>query len=104
MHEKAGPLSPEMLIKEHMISKQQLQEMQLVDPKSVSKDDLVDLRDVVLDRTLPLQLRFLDFVRQVKNLYLYKVGQIEVKIDKGGSIRFTDALARGLLNSNSKEE
>jgi len=32
MHEKAGPLSPEMLIKEHMISKQQLQEMQLVDP------------------------------------------------------------------------
>lgn len=104
MHEKAEPLSPEMLIKEHMISKQQLQEMQLVDPKSVSKDDLVDLRDVVLDRTLPLQLRFLDFVRQVKNLYLYKVGQIEVKIDKGGSIRFTDALARGLLNSNSKEE
>lgn len=104
MHEKAEPLSPEMLIKEHMISKQQLQEMQLVDPKSVSKDDLVDLRDVVLDRTLPLQLRFLDFVRQVKNPYLYKVGQIEVKIDKGGSIRFTDALARGLLNSNSKEE
>lgn len=32
MHEKAEPLSPEMLIKEHMISKQQLQEMQLVDP------------------------------------------------------------------------
>ena len=64
----------------------------------------MDLRDVVLDRTLPLQLRFLDVVRQVKNLYLYKVGQIEVKIDKGGSIRFTDALARGLLNSNSKEE
>lgn len=41
---------------------------------------------------------------EAKDPYLYKVGQIEVKIDKGGSIRFTDALARGLLNSNSKEE
>ena len=51
-----------------------------------------------------LRLVILLHARKDKYLYLYKVGQIEVKIDKGGSIRFTDALARGLLNSNSKEE
>ena len=99
MNGKVERLSPEVLLKEHMITMEQLQEMQLADLHSVSIDDLVDLRDVVIDRTLPLPLRFLDYVRQVKNPYLYRVGPIIVKLDKGGNIRFADALARGLLNS-----
>ena len=99
MNGKVERLSPEVLLKERMITMEQLQEMQLADLHSVSIDDLVDLRDVVLDRTLPLPLRFLDYVRQVKNPYLYRVGPIIVKLDKGGNIRFADALARGLLNS-----
>ena len=99
MNGKVERLSSEVLLKEHMITMEQLQEMQLADLHSVSIDDLVDLRDVVIDRTLPLPLRFLDYVRQVKNPYLYRVGPIIVKLDKGGNIRFADALARGLLNS-----
>lgn len=73
--------------------------MQEVDPAVYDIDDLVDLRDVTIDRSLPLRERFLDFVSQVKNPYLFKVGPIIVKLDKGGDIRFSDALARGLLNS-----
>ena len=68
-------------------------------PASCDIDDLVDLRDVTIDRSLPLRERFLDYVAQVKNPYLYKVGPIIVKLDKGGNIRFSDALTRGLLNS-----
>ncbi len=82
-----------------MLSKEELQKMQAVDPASCDIDDLVDLRDVTIDRSLPLRERFLDFVAQVKNPYLYKVGPIIVKLDKGGSRPFSNALASGLLNS-----
>ncbi len=82
-----------------MLTKEDLRRMQEVDPAAYDIDDLVDLRDVTIDRSLPLRERFLDFVSQVKNPYLCKVGPIIVKLDKGGDIRFSDALARGLLNS-----
>lgn len=82
------------------ITKDTLREMQKVDPKDVSEDDLVDLRDVVINRNLPIRERFLDFVRQVKNPYLFKVGKIVVKIDEGTINRsFAEALALGLLRS-----
>ena len=82
-----------------MLTKEDLRRMQEVDPAAYDIDDLVDLRDVTIDRSLPLRERFLDFVSQVKNPYLFKVGPIIVKLDKCGDIRFSDALARGLLNS-----
>ena len=82
-----------------MLTKEDLRRMQEVDPAAYDIDDLVDLRDVTIDRSLPLRERFLDFVSQVKNPYLFKVGPIIVKLDKGGDIRFSDALARGLLTS-----
>lgn len=82
-----------------MLTKEDLQRMQEADPASCDIDDLVDLHTVTINRSLPLRERFLDYVAQVKNPYLYKVGPIIVKLDKGGNIRFSDALARGLLNS-----
>ena len=82
------------------ITKDMLLEMQKVDPKDVSEDDLVDLRGVVIDRALPMRERFLDFVRQIKNPYLFKVGKIVVKLDDGTMNRsFAEALAIGLLHS-----
>ena len=82
------------------ITKDMLLEMQKVDPKDVSEDDLVDLRGVVIDRAQPMRERFLDFVRQIKNPYLFKVGKIVVKIDDGTMNRsFAEALAIGLLHS-----
>lgn len=82
-----------------MLSKEELQNMQAVDPASADIDDLIDLRNVTIDRSLPIRERFLDFVKQVRNPYLFRVGPIIVKVDQGSGRQFSDALASGLLNS-----
>lgn len=44
------------------------------------KDDLVDLNSVIIDTTKPIEERMLDFIYQIKNPYLFKVGDIAVKV------------------------
>lgn len=44
------------------------------------KDDLVDINSVVIDPAKPKAERMLDFIRQIKNPYLFKVGDIAVKV------------------------
>ncbi len=38
------------------------------------KDELVDIRDVSVDKTLPREQRIAEFVRQIKNPYRFKCG------------------------------
>ena len=38
------------------------------------KDELVDIRDVSVDKTLPREPRIAEFVRQIKNPYRFKCG------------------------------
>lgn len=45
-----------------------------------NKEDLVDLNSVVIDSTKPIEERMLDFIYQIKNPYLFKVGDIAVKV------------------------
>lgn len=56
-----------------------LEEMKAVDIRTVKPEDLVDIRDVHIDRTLPKEERIKDFIRQIKNPYCYKCGDIVVK-------------------------
>ena len=82
------------------ITKEMLREWQSVDLHSVSRDELVDLKDVDLDLSMSYKDRFLSFVQQVKNPYLFKVGKLVVKIAPGtGTGDFREALARGIVNS-----
>ena len=46
----------------------------------VSPDDLVDLKDIQIDPSLPKEERIASFIRQVKNPYCYKCGKIVVKV------------------------
>lgn len=57
-----------------------VEEMKNVDIKTVNKDDLVDIRDVKIDRTLPKEERIKDYVRQIKNPYCFKCGSVGIKI------------------------
>ena len=43
-------------------------------------DDLVDLKDIQIDPSLPKEERIASFIRQVKNPYCYKCGKIVVKV------------------------
>lgn len=56
-----------------------LEEMSAVDVRTVSRDDLVDIRDVKIDRALPKEERLKSFIEQIKNPYVFKCGDVVVK-------------------------
>lgn len=43
-------------------------------------EQLVDIRDVKIDRTLPTAERIKSFVEQIKDPYRFKVGDVVVKV------------------------
>ena len=45
-----------------------------------NKADLVDLNSIVIDTDKSKEERMLDFLCQIKNPYLFKVGDIAVKV------------------------
>lgn len=82
-----------------LLNKETLAKMGAVQFEDASREDLADLKDVALDRSLGYGERLDDFVRQVKNPYLFKVGPMVVKIGTGGTGDFREALARGIVLS-----
>ena len=43
-------------------------------------DSLVDIRDVKIDRSKPVEERMKSYVEQIKNPYLFKVGNTVVRV------------------------
>ena len=43
-------------------------------------DSLIDIRDVKIDRTQPVEERMKSYVEQIKNPYLFKVGNTVVRV------------------------
>ena len=43
-------------------------------------ESLVDIRDVRIDRSLPMEERVKSYVEQVKNPYMFKVGNTVVRV------------------------
>ena len=58
----------------------EVQHMKNVDIRTVNRDDLVDIRDVVIDTNLPKEERMKLFLEQVKNPYCFKCGEVVVKL------------------------
>ena len=56
-----------------------LEEMKSVDVRTVDRDSLVDVTLVHIDESLPKEERLKEFVRQVKNPYCFRVGNVVVK-------------------------
>ena len=63
-----------------------------------SKDILVDLRDVKIDSGKSVPEKMNDYFEQIKNPYLFKVGDMRVKVSFGGERSFTDALGAVISN------
>lgn len=61
----------------------------------INPDELVDIRTVSVDKNLPKQERIAEYVRQIKNPYLYKCGEFTIieKHTEGGP-SFEDCLRR----------
>lgn len=56
-----------------------LEEMKAVDVRTVDREELVDIRDIQIDSTRPKEERLKDFVRQIKNPYVFRCGKVVVK-------------------------
>ena len=64
------------------------QELSSCDPAA-----LVDLRDIKIDAGKPITERVQSFMEQVGNPYLFKVGDIAVKVNYGDGKPLADVLA-----------
>lgn len=47
---------------------------------AAAADQLVDIRDVKIDRSLPSEERIKSFIEQIKNPYRFKVGNTVVRV------------------------
>ena len=43
-------------------------------------NELIDIRDVKVDRSLPMESRVKSYVEQIKNPYCFKVGDVKVRV------------------------
>jgi len=50
------------------------------DIKGITVENLIDICDIKVDTSLPAEERIEDYIRQIKNPYCYKCGDIVVKI------------------------
>lgn len=64
-----------------MFTRKELVDLEKVDPLMVNLDDLIDINDVEIQTDLPREERIADFIRQIKNPYLFKCGNTVVKIE-----------------------
>lgn len=69
-----------------MFTPKELEDFKQVDPLTVNLDDLIDINDVKIQTELPREERIADFIRQIKNPYLFKCGNVVVKIEFSDSV------------------
>lgn len=57
----------------------ELESLKAIDPQMVDKTTLIDIRDVSVNEELSKEERIIDFIKQIKNPYLCKCGNIVVQ-------------------------
>ena len=72
------------------------------DIKQCEPDQLVDLRSVVIDKSLPVPERMRSFVKQAKNPYLFNVDGTTVKVEFSSGKSFEDTLLSFLLAEKNR--
>lgn len=56
-----------------------IEDMKNVDVRTVDRDSLVDINEIEIDDSLPPKERAAEFLRQIKNPYCFRVGNVVVK-------------------------
>ena len=65
---------------ERPIMQKTMEALKNMDICAVDPDTLADIRDVKFNAELPLRERLPDFIKQIKNPYLYRCGKAIVKV------------------------
>ena len=69
------------------------------DIDSCELEELVDIRDVKIDRTLPKEERIKTFLAQIKNPYCFRVGDVKVHVSYADNTRTLDDNFSSLIAS-----
>lgn len=56
-----------------------IEQMKAVDVRTVDPETLVDVTEIQIDEKLPKEKRTAEFLRQVKNPYCFRVGDMIIK-------------------------
>lgn len=64
---------------------------------SITSSELVDIRDVSVNRELPKEERIADFVKQIGNPYLFKCGKYTVKASFSENGQTLEECIKGLI-------
>lgn len=75
-----------------MINSAELKDLKKVDIENCDKDQLIDINNVKVDRSGTLEQRLCSFFTQIKNPYLFKAGDITVKVEFGSNKSLEDSL------------
>ncbi len=74
-----------------------LKTLRKADISACNADELVDLRNVTVSRKKPFNGRISDYIGQVRNPYLFRVGKTVVKVEFGDGKDFADMLTNVIL-------
>lgn len=80
----------------------ELDRLKNMDIEQCEPDQLVDLRSVSIDKSLPVPERISSFVKQIKNPYLFKVDDITVKVEFSSGKSLEDSLLSFLLAEKNR--
>lgn len=75
---------------------EELAAMREVDVRTVDKETLVDIKNVVIDQSLSKDERMLSFLKQIKNPYCYLDHGIVVKVSFSGERTLEESLTHYL--------
>lgn len=81
------PQKPYQMEDFEVITREKWEAMKAVDIRTVDKNQLVDIQSVVIDSSLPIEAQMASFLRQIKNPFCFKVGDVAVRISPETSER-----------------
>lgn len=76
-----------------MFTKSQLDECRKADFNICNRNDLPDVRNLKIDIDEPIINRAKKYFKDVKNPYLFRVGDVGVKINCSGDKNLSDSIA-----------
>lgn len=82
---------------ERVLDIAQLQNLKSVGAVDCNLSSLTDLKVISVDTSQPTANRMISFAEQIKNPYLFKVGEFAVKVEYGEGKNLSDELANILI-------
>lgn len=83
-----------------MFTKSQLDECRKVDFSSCNLNDLPDVTNLNIDVEEPIINRARKYFKDVKNPYIFRVGDVGVKINCSGDKNLSDSIMNIVTSSN----